>query len=320
MRVLDWSQVSTYRNCPLSYYFKYELGIRRQTDGEESHDRNYGKAIHAALEAYYIGKKQEECVGKFKESYPVQLDSEDLAKTRENGELLLAGYFKRYKDDFSKYKVVDVEKRLDFEIEGVRFCAKVDTVVENIKYGGIYSLEHKTTGKTLTYDYWGQYEPNHQLNFQTKAIEANYGQCSGVIIDAMSFGFRKRAYKGEEAGFHMNFERQEFNINKAQQEIWKASTLATVEELKVSRGASSWPMNTTQCRFCSCKEICKAGWTWPEDKDLILLSYEVMENHLHYLEPTINPGTTDSTSESKEDNHAERTRVTNPTESPDVSS
>lgn len=279
----DNSQVLAYRRCPLSWHNKYVLGLEKIQEDSVEHDRNFGKAIHSALAEWWKQTSGESALEIFKNEYSVQLNEDDKAKTQENGLTLLAKYFERYASDKEKYELLAVEERIDFKVGGMDFCVKCDTVVRDKKYGQVYSLEHKTTKKSLTFDYWGQYDPNSQLCAQTAGVKAKYGECAGVIVDAMSFGFRQRAYKGEPAGFHMDFGRMEYNLNQGQLDQWERSTIKTLEDIESDLKFDRWAMNTDSCRFCSYKAICQAAWQWPEDKELILLTYQQKANPLDYL-------------------------------------
>lgn len=283
--MLDNSQCLQYRACPLSHHLKYHVGLEKIQEGEVEHDRNFGGAIHVALEVWHKGGTRESALGAFREAYPDQLDESDLAKTQANGETMLATYFKRYANDFEKYKILAVEEKIEFTVDATPYAVKCDTVVQDKKYGSIYGLDNKTTKEALTFDYWSQYEPNSQICSQTAGIKERFGECAGIIINAMSFGYRQRAYKGEPAGFHMDFGRMEYNITDAQLEIWRKSVMATVRNMAQDDEMTSYAMNTAQCRFCSFKSICQAGWTWPEDEELILLNYQINPNPLEYLEP-----------------------------------
>lgn len=284
--MIDNSQVISYRNCPTQYRFKYILGLEKIQEGETEHDRNFGKAIHGGLDYWYQGHKAEVCIERFKELYPHQQDESDLAKTQENGLLLLTKYFHRYQDDFDKYEILGVEEKIEFELGGKEYCVKCDTVVRNKKFGSVYGLEHKTTGKSLTYDYWSRFDPNSQLNSQTAGIKAKYRECSGIIVNSMSFGHRKKAYKGEPAGFHCDFGRMEFNLNESSMNLWERSASKTIKDIGSDVESDQWAMNTDSCRFCSFKPICQAAWDWPTDQELILLNYQQKENPLDYLDST----------------------------------
>jgi hypothetical protein len=271
--MFDSSQTQAFKDCPRKYQFKYKECLKKIEEGTEEHHANFGGAIHSALEVYYKGSGMEAGIEAFKKDYPSQLNTEDLAKTQENGIALLKAYEARYKAEDKKFKVLSVEEKIEFEIlPGIMFAVKLDTVVENLEHGGIYSLEHKTTSKSLTYDYWGQFDPNAQMSAQTYAITKKYGHCAGVIVNAMKFGFRKRAYNGEPAGFHYEFQRQMINRNDRQINSWMKDTCHWITGIQ--RSESYYAMNTGQCKFCSYKQICQPAWDPKEDAELIAIQYE----------------------------------------------
>src|SRR3990167_2962552 len=261
----DNSQLQTYKNCPEQYRLKYLLGLSKVEEGVDEHDKNFGKAIHSALEEYYKGKGVEVAKEGFREEYPDQLSPDDLAKTQANGCVLIEAYVKHYVEEDKKWTVKAVEVTDRFElVNGVTFTVKIDLIVE--QQGCIYFVDHKTTGKAFNWQYWSQFEPNTQLTAYTAYCQAKFGECSGGIINGLQLGYRQRAYKGEPAGFHYSFQRQLFNRNRGQVEAWKWDALEWIKKVEGAKkeynwidgfsANSVWPKNEGQCRFCSFKEIC----------------------------------------------------------------
>lgn len=255
----DNSQLQTFKDCPERYRLKYVEQLRKRDSAQEEHDREYGSAIHKGLEVIYSGGSLKEAQDAFARLYPLQLNEEDKAKTLENGLLLLEQYVDHYRAEDTQFEILQNEKKDEFELApGVPFIVKVDLVVK--KQGCIYALDHKTTKKGFGWDYWGQFDPNPQVTAQTAYVQARFGECSGVIINALSFGYRKNKYMGEPAGFHCSFQRQLFNRNREQIEAWRIDTIEwikQVEHYKLAYPPSSvWAKNEGQCCFCSYKEIC----------------------------------------------------------------
>lgn len=279
--IYDNSKLQTFKDCPEKYRLKNLLGLKKREEGLEEHDKNFGKAIHTGLELHYKGKSIEEIKEAFSKDYLVQLNEEDKAKTQENGLTLLQAYIDHYKEEDKKWTIRAVEVADTFEIApGVPFMVKIDLVVE--QQGCIYFVDHKTTGKAFNWTYWGQFEPNSQITAYTAYCQAKYGECSGGIINALQLGYRSRAYKGEPAGFHYEFQRQLFNRNRQQVEAWKQDTLSWIGGLGYFNDNlkdGSWPKNEGQCRFCSFKEICISC----ADEQIIEQLYEV-HNPNEYLE------------------------------------
>ena len=276
----DNSKLQTFKNCPESYRLKYLMRLRKREEGIEDHDRNFGSAIHHALELHYKGESIEVIKAALEADYPVQLNEEDKAKTLENAITLTMAYISHYKAQDKLWRVIATEVKDEFEIApGVRFIVKMDLVVE--QQGNIYFVDHKTTGKALNWSYWSQFDPNSQISAYTAYCRAKFGECSGGIINALKLGYRSRAYKGEPAGFHYEFQRQLFNRNTQQIEAWKKDALQWIAQLEINEASpdSVWRKNEGQCRFCSFKEVCISVC----DDQIIEQLYEV-HNPNEYLE------------------------------------
>lgn len=272
---LSNSRLNSFRACPRRFFYEYVCEIEPITEGEVEHDRSFGAAIHVGLEKLYKGSSMEEALRTFSEAYPKQLTEDDLAKTQENGRVLIQAYWNRYSPMLKKIKILAVEVLEEYEpVEGLVFRVKVDMIAENIEQGGIYGYDFKTTGKPLNYRYWAQFNPNSQISTYFDFISKKYGSCSGFYIDAMSFGYRKNKYKGEPAGFHYQLDRQLYSQTRDQLDDWRESEKRWSFLLQDSILTNKYPMNTHSCQFCSYRPICAAGWSWELDKELIMSSYQ----------------------------------------------
>lgn len=269
---LSNSKLNQYRTCPRSYFYKYICNLEPIEDSEIEHDRNFGQAIHSALESLFKREGLEASIRRFKDNYPNQLDEEDLSKTQENGEILIKAYWNQYSPTLKDWKIIAVEVLDEYEpIPGIVFRVRLDLIAENTKFGGIYGFDWKTTGKSLNYQYWSQFNPNAQISTYFDYITKKHGSCAGFYIDAMSFGHRKRAYEGEPAGFHYKIERQLFTQTKDQLNDWR---LSEEQWYKTLVADTFYPLNTQSCRFCSYRPICAAGWSLESDSDLIKCQYK----------------------------------------------
>lgn len=272
------SSIATYKECPLQFFYKYETGLEKIEEEANEHHLVYGKAMHEALKRIYLKDTLESAIKSFKESYPIQLDTEDNAKTIPHGIQVLKDYVSHWSEQDKKWKVIEVEQVASFAYQESGFTVVLDLVMENIEYGGIYGWDHKVVGgkkATLGFDFWNQFEPNSQVTKYYSFIESKYGACSGFFINAIGMGYRSRAYKGEPAGTWHRFQRQMFNRNKSQLELEQRDTRYWIERIEEDRKHGYWAMNTGACRWCSYRPVCSAGWTWPEDRELIEIQYKV---------------------------------------------
>lgn len=262
------SQLQSYKNCPLQFRFYWDLRLRQVDDEGGDHHLRFGHAIHKALEVIYSDGTLREAQEQFLEHYPRQLDVNDKAKTRQGGLTALAQYVNRWQEEDRQWRVVEIETRSDDP-----WSVKPDIVLEHREHGGYWLMDHKTTGQYLNYRYWERFQPNSQITHYFDYGIAKYGQIEGFIINAISFKFRERAYKGEAPGFWANFERQTFNRRSEQLDYERHSRQQWIDDIERSRAAGFFRTNTDSCYRCPYKTICAPGWTWEEDRDLIEIQY-----------------------------------------------
>jgi hypothetical protein len=146
--------------------------------------------------------------------------------------------------------------------------------VEHVQHGGLYLVDHKTTGQYLNYKYWERFQPNSQITHYLDYGISKYGPIEGFVINAISFRYNERASKNApQAGFWCNFERQTFNRRTEQIEFERQSRAAWIADIERSCEAGFWRTNTDSCWRCQYKSICAPGWTWEEDRELIEIQY-----------------------------------------------
>ena len=104
------SSLQRYKNCPLAYFYQYEVGLVKQEDEKSEHHANFGSAIHEGLKHVYLKDTLSGAIAAFKKLYPIQLDEEDEAKTVETGVQALTGYVKRWSEEDKKWRVLSVEE------------------------------------------------------------------------------------------------------------------------------------------------------------------------------------------------------------------
>lgn len=266
--VYDNSQLQEFKNCQYRYWLKYGEGYKKRQEGGDSHDRAFGTAIHAGLETHYKGGGWDDCKLAFTKLYPDQLQPDDLAKTQENGIRILEAYIEHYRQEDKKWKVLACEEVGEMELApGIKYTVKIDLIVENLEHGGIYVVDHKTTGKSFDYRYWAQFEPNSQLTGYCAYAEFRFGACSGAFINGIRLGHRQRAYKGEPAGFYYEFQRQLFNRNQKQINDWKQNALGWIEQLQNAKDNNRWLKNEAACTYCQYRPICIPVWDPRDEAD-----------------------------------------------------
>jgi len=272
------SYIQAFKKCPLACQLKYEVGLKKLDNEASEHHLVYGAAMHRGLKHIYLGDTLENSIDQFKLGYPRQLDETDTSKTIANGVLALNGYVKHWALEDKKWKVITCEVKDTFEYLDDPFTVVLDLVVENREFGGIYGVDHKIVGGKRAYlsaDFWGDFNPNSQVTKYYSFITSKYGDCSGFYINAIGMGYRSRAYKGEPAGPWQRYGRMMFNRDAAQMDIERKDTETWIERIDLAKSNGRWGMNTDSCKYCEFKEICQAGWAWPDDADNITIQYGV---------------------------------------------
>jgi len=276
--VIDNSQLSCFQSCPMKYYLTYVLNLRKRKVDLSEIDKEFGQRVHSCLDCYYRGEALD--YDKLWQGFEDLPEEVEVEKTRANGIRLMEEYVKEYQArDKQSIEVLGVEEIYKYPIsEDIIWLVKIDTAIR--QNDNVYSLEHKTT-KALRYDYFYQFSPNQQITGQVFALNQEFRQCSGVIIDAMEVGFRKRAYKGEPAGFHCKFQREIINRNKEQIEDFKQNVIKSVRRLERTKADGLWEKNEGAChsyRGCQFKEICLTSIGLKLDEEIKEVLYEVRDN------------------------------------------
>ena len=277
------SMIQSFKNCPRQARYKYDLRLEKEKEDKDEHHLKYGSAGHASLEVLYKGGSVSESKKAFKEIYPRQLDTEDNAKTESNWFNLIDTYEKgQLREDLRRYEILESEKYDKFEFAGEEgFVVKLDMIIRDRQDGGIYGLDWKITGGSKAYlpqdKFWGQFNPNSQITKYMASIKSKYGHCAGFFVHGFGMGYRSRAYKGEPAGTWFRHQRMEFNRTPDQLEEEERDTREWIGRVEYAKSHNEWPKNTQSCMFCEFKPICQAGYQWPEDRELIEITYRQKE-------------------------------------------
>lgn len=260
---IDNSQLNSFINCPRAYYNRYILKLGSLKEDDRDSAKNFGSSLHKALETYYKGGSLEQSTKAFNESFnPIE---GDLLYTPNHGIELIEAYIKYYSaptnelgDNYLTTLITKegnpaIEIKDSFMIDDVEWIVKIDRIVKS--NAGILGQDHKSTQKSL-YTFISKFTPNMQFSGYTAYIMEKYGQCGGIIPNVLWFGYRKKAYKGELAGFHYQFQRDIVNRTKEQIDDFKQNVLYWTGKLSKCLEDNYWGKNENQCIYCQYKELC----------------------------------------------------------------
>lgn len=287
MRRYSYSQIQIYAACPLKYSFRY-LHQLVPLAGESSHDLKFGRAIDAALSAYYINNLSVvEAKSAFILSYPASDYPETLpywspGKTFNNGLNAISAYDEHWQEDNQQWEVVGVQSSQSVEDVDSDRLVKIDLVIRDRRDGLIYGVDFKSTGKYLDKDFNAKFDPHSQIRQYVDRLQRKYGEVGGFYIDALSFRHRTKAYtprqgpdKGVQlpAGDWYAFKRLVFNPNAEAVNAERDNFDSWVRKIEADRANGQWGYNTEQCvrgpLVCEYYQICSAGYQWPRDRELI---------------------------------------------------
>lgn len=286
------SQLQTYIACPLKYRFRY-IDQLVPLSGESNHDLRYGRAIDAALNAYYstdlsVMEAEHAFITSYPESeYPAVLPHWSQGKTFRNGVKGIAAYAEHWQEDDQYWEVVGIQssQRSEEDSDSDRLV-RIDLVIRDRRDGLIYGVDHKATGKYLDKDFNAKFDPHSQIRQYVDRLQRKHGQVGGFYINALSFKHRTKAYtprsgpdKGVQlpAGDWYSFKRLLFNPNAEAVSAERDNFDGWVAKIESDRASNQWAYNTEHCIrgpfTCEYHQICSAGYQWPRDEALITSYY-----------------------------------------------
>lgn len=136
--VWSYSRIESFNDCPYRFFLKY---ISKCKDGDKFY-ASYGSFMHRLIENYYRGiLSKDEMLTEFLTGF-----SKNVKGTRPQ-ESTVQKYIKcgvEYLKGFQpfQYSMVDVEKRVEFEIDGLKFIGYIDYLGE--ENGEYYIIDNKS--------------------------------------------------------------------------------------------------------------------------------------------------------------------------------
>lgn len=136
--VWSYSRIESFNDCPYRFFLKY-ISKCKETDKFYA---SYGSFMHKLIENYYRGVlSKEDMVTEFLIGFSANVKG---ARPQES---IVQKYIKCGVDYLTrfqpfKYSMVDVEKRVDFEIDGLKFVGVIDYLGE--QEGEYYIIDNKS--------------------------------------------------------------------------------------------------------------------------------------------------------------------------------
>ena len=212
--VLDSSKSDTFDDCRRLYFYTHILGWRSETP---MHDAYFGESWHKSRE-YMLLHGYDDIEGAYRaflKHYRLKFPEEtDELYRPKNPEAAFLGIFnfsnnEERRHDLERNKVLFTEISGTVPIDERRILHfRMDSILENIETGMIFSWDHKST-KSFS-RFWRDTFFLCTQNFTyTHCLYCMYPveRVKGVEFCGASFEFLSRNSKIRKAGYHVNFER-----------------------------------------------------------------------------------------------------------------
>lgn len=235
---LSFSKIRTYIECPLKYYFLYELKLKEKPKPYKS----FGKSLHLTLSKFHTLPKYPsfEKLKEIYENYWIKdgfKDSEEERREFLRGLELLKKYY--YKNIFNYEIAFKVEKEVkfnlnEFEIHG--FVDRIDKINDDYEL-----IEYKTGKYNLDFNSLGLVDESEilQMSIYYFAFENEFRKPPkflSIYYLSLDFDCKKRVFLKEE------------NLKKSLDLILNIGTKIKNKEF--------YKKENNFCKFCDFREEC----------------------------------------------------------------
>jgi len=231
-KFLSYSQIDTYKICPLRYKYSYVLKV----PAPPSHNLSFGITIHDTLRDFHsklmFGEVTLDDLYKIYENnwQPLgYMDKEHRQHRFESGKKLLEKYYERHKDE--EKKPLELEKSFNLKIGGIRFYGRIDRIDK--LDGGVEIIDYKT-GNTKTQK---DVDKDDQVAFYAIAAK-----------EALDMEPKKLTYYFLESGEKISTTRTDKQLENKKEEAGQIVENIKKGEFKAKPGR--------QCSWCDYKSVC----------------------------------------------------------------
>ena len=238
---LSYSQIESYKTCPLRYKYQYVLKIPTLPSAAAS----FGDSIHRALQKFYlflkkVGRVTLDDLFTFYEMCWLPLGYVSRTheeKMKKEGKKMLQSFFMRYHTD--NLSILDLEKRFTVKIDETTFISgKIDRV-DARKDGGLEIIDYKT-GKKPTLP---ALKKNLQMSLYALAVSDKSFYAKPVDDITLTFHFLQDA--------------DVFSTKKKPEDIEEAkavvkNTISQIQKGLFAANVGPW------CDFCPFRINCEA--------------------------------------------------------------
>lgn len=200
----SYSQLSSFSECPFSYYLKHIEGVPDQSNGFAEQ----GTLIHDILDKWAKKQiKKEDMAAEYERRYPDEVVTSFPRMLTAKGyaeKTFLQGleYFKNF-DEFPGYEVVSAEEKFDQPLkltDGTErpFIAFVDLVLRDEFTGGLVVMDHKSKS-------WTEFRRHRDDMYKQQYLYSYFvHEKYGEWPSALAFNLFKEGGRKDEQEFSMD--------------------------------------------------------------------------------------------------------------------
>lgn len=282
----DNTILSTFATCPLKAMISYGLDRKLQTDTNANLE--VGRAIHKALEHYYLLDAPKVCLEVLRQEYEVWATThlfDDKRLSWANIELVFKSWMDKNPQDRLPFRVspenIEVAFGVPLNEDGsIIFTGRIDLLAHARHGSSLFAIDHKTTGQ-LDVRKKHEYSMTSQMTGYQWALQQMGHDISGIYINVVHTGVvptsnRKctthKTYYGECGFLHLNHELLgPYHRSEEDLEAWRVDALSLAMEWRqlLDYINGDWDKLThvmqrgkwlyQACALCPWANYCKGG-------------------------------------------------------------
>jgi DNA helicase II / ATP-dependent DNA helicase PcrA len=233
---VSYSQIDTFKACPLKYKYRYLL----QIPAKPHHSLSFGRTIHSTLHQFHASEMQgknlslEELLSLYDQNFIEDgYDSSEHKKQRyDSGKQALTRYYHAYQKALGKPQLLEQAFRL--KLNGVTLVGKIDRIDTN--QAGEYEIVDYKTG---THKDQKKVDKDDQLTLYTLAAK----EALGLDIQNASLYFL------ENGGHKVTTTRTPEQVAKAREKLLKDIDVMQTSEFPAKP-------DPVKCGFCEFSSLC----------------------------------------------------------------
>lgn len=241
--ILDYTTISDFLTCRKRHYWRHRRNV---VPIQRSLALLFGAALHIGFKVFYT---EGDPIEAFKEAYQPSDIPDKEKRTVEHGMDILTKYMEQYRTN--PFTVVECNGSHLVQLsEDVTYACRMDAVIR-WQGGSIYVMEHKTTSG-LGYYFFDNFTLNHQVDGYTMGCKDKYGECEGVLVDAISTAKNPKD----------RFLRDIVTRTIDQQKNFTKEVIDIARNIEYAIEKDSFPMNKSMCSYygaCPYRQLCLHG-------------------------------------------------------------